>query len=224
MRTPFLNIAPEGLGVLCALAFAGWLFSFVGLGVMSFLFMVAFGFSVYFFREPNRDFSPEPGAVFAPSDGRVTGVSAAGEDEFPAPGATKVSVFMSVFDCHVNWFPVSGTVVSSERRPGRFHFGFSEKAGSENERVSTLIRPYGGGGDILMFQIAGFLARRIVSRADEGMSLEAGERFGIIKFGSGITLFFPPEYKVTVKRGDILTGRQTVVARLSSGTQRDAQQ
>ncbi|MCY4047059.1 MAG: phosphatidylserine decarboxylase [Candidatus Dadabacteria bacterium] len=214
MKTPFLRIAPEGLSLLCSIAAAGWLFSFLGLGVLSFLCMAAFGFSVYFFRDPDREFSPEPGAVFAPSDGRVIAVSTESEDTFLGREVTRVSVFLSIFDCHVNWFPVSGTVLSSERRAGRFHLGFSPKAGDENERVATVIHP-DGAPDILMFQVAGFVARRIISYAGKGMSLEAGERFGIIKFGSRIDLFFPPQYKVEVRRGDVLTGRRTVVARLS---------
>lgn len=216
MRTPILNIAPEGLAVLCVLAFAGWLFSFLSLGVLSFLFMAAFGFSVYFFRDPDREFSPEPGAVLAPSDGRVLSVTTEREDGFLGREVTRVSVFLSIFDCHVNWFPVSGTVLASERRAGRFLLGFSSEAGDKNERVATHIRP-DTGPDIVMFQVAGFVARRIVSYAAKGMSLTAGERFGIIKFGSRIDLFLPPQYKVEVKRGDILEGRQTVVARLSEG-------
>lgn len=218
MKTPFLKIAPEGLPLLCSLAVAGWLFSFISLGLLSFVCMVAFGFSVYFFRDPDREFSPEPGAVFAPSDGRVIAVSTEREDTFLKREVTRVSVFLSIFDCHVNWFPVSGTVVASERRAGRFLFGFSSEAGDKNERVATLIRP-DGAPDILMFQVAGFVARRIVSHAAEGMSLEAGERFGIIKFGSRMDLFLPPEYEVKVRRGDVLTGRRTVVARLAGEAQ-----
>ena len=200
--------------VVCSLAVAGWFLSFIGLGVLSFVLMVAFGFTVYFFRDPQRDFTPESGAVFSPSDGRVVEVSTEREDEFFGCEVTKVSVFLSLFDCHVNWFPVSGAVKASRHKAGRFRLGFSSEASKENERLATLIRPEGEAPEILLIQVAGFLARRIVSHAHEGMFLSAGERFGIIKFGSRIDLFLPLEYKVKVRRGDILTGRQTVVARL----------
>ncbi len=217
MNTPFLRIAPEGISILFVLALCGWIFSFLGLGVFSFLCLLAFGFSLYFFRDPERESDSPDDCLTAPSDGKVLEVVTETESSFLNREVTRVSVFLSLFDCHVNWFPVSGEVTARERVDGKFGFGFSSAASRENERLATVIKPSGGGPELVVVQVAGFVARRIISHASRGDVLKRGQRFGIIKFGSRIDLFLPPEYKVEVRKGDILTGAESVVARLARG-------
>ncbi len=214
MSTPFFRIAPEGMSIIFSLAVAGWLFSLIGLGGISFLILVAFGFCVFFFRDPVRTIPSDDGAIVSPSDGRVTEVKTEREDDFLHREVTRVSIFLSIFDCHVNWFPVSGEVAASRHIAGKFSLAFSEGASKHNERLATLIKPDGGLPEILIEQVAGFVARRIVSNTSVGARLKGGERFGIIKFGSRINLFIPSEYGVEVKEGDLVRGAETTIARL----------
>ncbi|WP_462137302.1 phosphatidylserine decarboxylase family protein [Candidatus Mycalebacterium sp.] len=218
MNTPFFRIAPEGLPIICTVAALGCLFAIFGFALLSFFFLIAFGFTLFFFRDPSRTDTSEDGSVISPSDGRVIEVSSEREDRFLHRDVTRVSVFLSIFDCHVNWFPVSGEVSASEYRAGRFSFGFDKNASKHNEQLATLVKPDGGAPEILMAQVAGFIARRIVSHAPQGARLKRGDRFGIIKFGSRIDLFIPPEYEVSVREGDRVVGAKTVIARLVTGT------
>lgn len=215
MSTPFFRIAPEGLAISVSVAVAGWLLSFAGFGFLSFLFLIAFGFVLFFFRDPRRQTGSDGKSLLAPSDGKVIEVAKETENDFLRCEVTRVSVFLSIFDCHVNWFPVSGEVKVSERRAGKFSLGFGKNASKQNERIATVIKPEGGGPEILLAQVAGFVARRIVSNAPAGAHLKRGERFGIIKFGSRIDLFLPCEYEVKVKEGDVVRGAETEVARLA---------
>ncbi|QMU56469.1 MAG: phosphatidylserine decarboxylase family protein [Candidatus Mycalebacterium zealandia] len=217
MNTPFFRIAPEGLPIICAVAVLGWVFAIFGFVFLSFLFLVAFGFTLFFFRDPSRTTPSENGLVISPSDGRVIEVSSEREDGFLHSDVTRVSVFLSIFDCHVNWFPVSGEVTASVYRKGRFSFGFDKNASKHNEQLATLVKPDGGAPEIVVAQVAGFIARRIISHAPQGARLKRGDRFGIIKFGSRIDLFLPPEYEVRVKKGDRVVGSETVIARFTAG-------
>lgn len=219
MNTPFFRIAPEGLPIICVVAALGWLFAIFGFGFLSFFFLVAFGFTLFFFRDPLRTAPSENGSVLSPSDGRVIEVAREREDSFLHREITRVSVFLSIFDCHVNWFPISGEVVASEHKAGGFSFGFDKNASKRNERLTTLVRPDGGAPEVLMAQVAGFVARRIVSHAPKGARLKRGDRFGIIKFGSRIDLFLPAEYEVKVRRGDRVVGAETTIARLAAGAE-----
>ncbi len=212
MNTPFFRIAPEGVAIIFVLAVAGWLLSLLGLGGLSFFLLILFGFTVFFFRDPLRTAPSDDGLVVSPSDGRVIEVVREREDVFLHREVTRVSIFLSLFDIHVNWFPVSGEVTASEHRPGKFTLAFGERASKENENLATLIKPDGGWPEILMVQVAGFVARRIVSNAPVGALLKRGERFGIIKFGSRLDLFIPEEYKVQVRKGDEVRGAETKIA------------
>jgi len=215
MNAPFFRIAPEGVATICVLAVAGWLLSLLGLGGLSFFLLLLFGFTLFFFRDPLRTAPTDNELVISPSDGRVIEVVKEHEDVFLRREVMRVSVFLSIFDPHVNWFPISGEVADCNYSPGKFTLAFGGKASKENERLATLIKPDGGKPEILMVQVAGFVARRIVSHAPKGARLKRGERFGIIKFGSRIDLFIPEEYEVRVRKGDEVRGAETTVAVLS---------
>lgn len=171
-------------------------------------------FCLYFFRNPPRRTPQEPGAVVAPADGKVIQVDHAYyEDRFPGALMQKVSIFMSLFDVHVNRFPASGTVRRIAYHPGRFLFANRERASRENEQ-NMLFLETPCGQNILMIQIAGLVARRIACWAEEGDQVVAGQRVGLIRFGSRVDLYLSPQCRLVVQPGEKVRAGETVVGYL----------
>jgi len=177
--------------------------------------LVGVGFCLYFFRDPERQPPPDDRLVVSPADGRVLEVHAEQEEHFLHGPATRVSIFMSPLDVHVNRSPVAGTIELVRHTAGRFRAAFADKASLDNERNAVLLTTRGG--RFLVVQIAGALARRIVCRRREGDRLARGERFGMIMFGSRVDLFLPPGVRPAVARGDRVRAGHTVVAELPAG-------
>ena len=169
-------------------------------------------FVAYFFRDPERRIPRDPRLVVAPADGRVTGVGPVEGEDFMGGTATRVTIFLNVFDVHVQRAPLSGRVARFARRPGRFVAAWREEAGHMNERASVGIDS--GAGPILVRQIAGLVARRIATYPREGDEVKRGDRIGLIRFGSRVDLFLPMEWPVEVRRGDRVRGGETPVARV----------
>jgi phosphatidylserine decarboxylase len=194
---PFI-LVPLGLGLLAA--GLGWRrLALLPLGVA--------GFMGYFFRDPERHPPALPGAVLSPADGRVTEGGREVIDPFVGP-ARQVSIFLSPLDVHVNRAAVSGRVVDVEYRPGAFRAAYRPEA-EQNERVSIAIE--GDAGRVVMRQVAGVLARRIVCRVGPGDRLEAGQRFGMIRFGSRMDVLMPARARVLVGVGDRVRAGETIV-------------
>ncbi|MCH7619458.1 MAG: phosphatidylserine decarboxylase family protein [Candidatus Marinimicrobia bacterium] len=173
-------------------------------------------FIVFFFRDPDRTTPKERGVIVSAADGKVVTVK---EVEFPDISAEKliqVSVFLSIFDVHVNRIPVSGKVREVKYFPGKFMLAWKEKASLDNEQ--TLISIDSEGKTIYLKQIAGLVARRISWQLDAGQSVEAGERFGLIRFGSRVDLLLPTDSRIEVKVGDKVKGGETVIGALSHET------
>jgi phosphatidylserine decarboxylase len=189
-----------------ALAFAPWLLPVPA---------AAAAFCLAFFRDPERTIPPAPDAVVSPADGLVTRVEEAEEESMPGGRCLRVSVFLSVFDVHVNRSPVAGEIVSVRHQPGNFFDARREDSASRNERQTWVIRS--GGGTVVVRQITGAIARRIVAWAGVGDRVGKGERIGMIRFGSRTDLFLPPEAEVLVKPGDRVRGGSSVVARWNPG-------
>lgn len=172
---------------------------------------------VCFFRDPDRSAPLIEDAVISPADGLVEKIAKAvppkeldmGEEEL-----TRVSIFLSVFDVHVNRIPVNGTVTKLHYHPGKFLSATLDKASELNERQSVLIETPKG-EKIAIVQIAGLIARRIVCNLDENQVVKAGERFGIIRFGSRMDVFLPKGIEPNVYLGQHMVGGETVIARLS---------
>lgn len=164
-----------------------------------------------FFRDPERRSPAEPGAVLAPADGRVMEVGTVEEPHYIRGPAAKIGIFMSLLDVHVNRSPLPGTVEWTRHIPGRNLPAFRAEASSQNEQ--NLIGMAHAGGKVLVKQIAGVLARRIVCSVQPGQALEAGQRLGMIKFGSRVELFLPLDATPTVRVGDQVRGGLSVVAR-----------
>jgi phosphatidylserine decarboxylase len=208
MSDRMLPIAAEGWGFILVplalaalLAWTGWLKAAILLGVIA-------AFMAFFFRDPERAAPAVPGAILAPADGRVTDVRAAVDDAFVGP-AQAVSIFLSPLDVHVNRSPLAGLVVGVEYRPGAKLAAYRPEASERNERTSISIQ--GEAARVVVRQIAGVLARRIVCRVRPGDKLALGERFGMIKFGSRTDLILPASVRLRVKAGDRVRGGETVV-------------
>ena len=167
-----------------------------------------------FFRSPYRRFPFDPeGFVMAPADGTIVAIEETVEKEIFREKRLQVSIFMSVFNVHANWFPVNGTVKYVAHQNGRFMAAYLPKSSTENER-STVVITTTQGIDILMRQIAGALARRIVTYPKAGEACNVNEHMGFIKFGSRVDLFLPVDSEVLVEMDQKVTGNQTVIARL----------
>ena len=170
----------------------------------------------YFFRDPERVTPDAPGLVISPADGMVSLIEPAvppRELGLPEVPLTRVSVFMSVFNCHVNRAPVAGKVEKIAYKPGKFLNASLDKASEDNERNSLVIRMEDD-RILTVTQIAGLVARRIVSFTQEGAVLDRGERFGLIRFGSRLDIYLPEGVEPTVKIGQTMIAGETVIADL----------
>lgn len=169
---------------------------------------------VNFFRSPRRKFvGNRENVVVASADGKVVALERTFEDEYLHREVIQLSVFMSIFNVHANWFPVDGEVVYSKHHSGRFMAAWLPKSSTENERSTVVIRTKDG-KEILMRQVAGAMARRIVTYAQPGVEASIEDHMGFIKFGSRIDLYLPLDTEIKVKIGDVTTGGVTEVARL----------
>jgi phosphatidylserine decarboxylase len=165
---------------------------------------------VAFFRDPHRNGQRGECLLLAPADGKVVSVLETDEPAFFGSRAIRVSIFMNVFDCHVNRYPADGIVRYRHYNPGKFGHAAAEKSSLDNEQSS--IGLLGSRGKVLIRQIAGLIARRIVTDHDVGTTVRQGERMGMIRFGSRVDLFLPPGTRVLVKPGDTTRVGVTVVA------------
>lgn len=170
-------------------------------------------FTLNFFRDPDRTTPPGDDLVIAPADGKIVLIRDVQSDEFLKGAGIQVSIFMSPLDVHVNRFPISGTVTFFRYFPGEFLVAFDEKSSLRNERTHIGIE--NGKMRVLFKQIAGFVARRIVAPLHEGDCAVAGERFGMIRFGSRVDVIMPKSVNVKVKVGDTTVAGETILATLS---------
>lgn len=195
--------------LLLGIAFGAWL---IWLGLIFTLFCL------YFFRDPERVPPPRAGLFVAPADGRVVSVIQAAPPPELGLGPTlrwKVSIFLSVLDVHVNRVPADGVVTRIAYRHGAFVSASLDKASESNERNALAIRLHNG-QEIAVVQIAGLIARRILCSVREGDPVTAGDRFGIIRFGSRTDLYLPEGVLPLVMEGQTMIGGETVIAELAS--------
>jgi phosphatidylserine decarboxylase len=220
MRDTFIKpMHPEGRRFVAIFAIVT-----VGLFLISgFLGWIGVGLTVwcyYFFRDPERVTPQRPGVVVSPADGVVSLIEPAVppvELGMPDVALTRVSVFMSVFNCHVNRVPVTGEIAAIAYRPGKFFNASLDKASVDNERSSLRIRMTDG-RDLAVVQIAGLVARRIVCFVKEGDSLATGERFGLIRFGSRLDVYLPDGVEPIVALGQTMIAGESVIAELTQPT------
>jgi phosphatidylserine decarboxylase len=166
-------------------------------------------FMVFFFRDPERHIPLSDGYI-SPADGRVISITPQYEREYLGKNTLRISIFMSPLNVHVNRSPCDGEVLSVKHTPGSFRAAYRESASLKNENTAMLLK--NGNENILVRQVAGFLARRTVCRVKPGDVLEKGERFGIIKFSSRLDIFLPVDVAVIVRPNDVVRAGETLLA------------
>jgi phosphatidylserine decarboxylase len=216
------RLRPEGRIFVAAFAAAALLL-FLLADFLGWIGVILTVWCVFFFRDPDRVTPVEAGLVISPADGVVQETVLA----IPPPelhmGETpmkRVGIFMNVFDCHVNRSPVDGTIVASAYRPGAFLNAELDKASEDNERRAIHIRT-DGGTDIAVVQIAGLVARRIICWTPDGHELKAGERYGMIRFGSRVDVYLPQSARVLAVAGQRAVSGETVLATLEGDSETD---
>jgi len=183
-----------------------WMQSILVIASIVFLLLV-----VWFFRNPDRSVIPNDSLVLSAADGKVVVIEEVTENEYFKDRRIQVSIFMSPLNVHVNRYPISGMVSYFKYHPGKYLVAWHPKSSELNER-STIVINDNHGKMILVRQIAGAVARRIVCNTYEGKQVIQGDELGFIKFGSRVDMFFPVGTKIKVKIGDVVTGNQTVIA------------
>jgi phosphatidylserine decarboxylase len=217
-----MKIHKEGRGIIVAsmiivLLIAGGAAAYFGAGWFSGIIAAAalwmFLFVCYFFRAPSRVPVTGDHTVLAAADGKIVIVEEVYEPEYLKTRCIQVSVFMSVFNVHANYFPVSGKIDYFRYHPGKYLVAWHPKSSEKNERTTVVVNH--DGVPVLFRQIAGLLARRIVCYAKEGAIVQQGSETGFIKFGSRVDIFLPLGAVIKVKEGDKVKATQTVIAQLA---------
>ena len=207
MRIP---IASQGypfiaFGMMGVILFL-WLDIPVGWGIFGLLTL----FVISFFRDPERKSPEQEKAILAPADGRVLLIEGKEMTPFSTGRAVKISIFMSVFNCHVNRIPVSGRIEKVFYRAGKFYSANQERASVQNEQMALLLQT-NEGQEISIVQVAGLIARRIVCWVGSGDTVKRGDRFGMIRFGSRVDLFLPSTVRILIHRGDKVKAGLTIL-------------
>ncbi len=179
--------------------------------ISGYLLLVFLLFVVYFFRDPERIIPEDESTIVSPADGKVVKIEEVFEDTYINEKVYKISIFLSVLDVHINRIPASGTVEKLEYKKGRFFNAMNHKASELNEASVIGIRTENG--RILFKQIAGLIARRIVTRLKIGQDVIRGDRFGMIKFGSRVDIFLPLSTELNIKLNDRVKGGETIIGR-----------
>jgi phosphatidylserine decarboxylase len=186
--------------------------------VLGLIGLVATLWCIFFFRDPERFVPLEDNAIISPADGVVTrveyGAEAPEELGYGKTKFNKISIFLNVFNVHVNRVPLSGLVTKVIYRPGKFLSANAEEASVENERNSVVVKN-SNGTEIIFVQVAGLVARRIVSDIKEGQDVVAGQRYGIIRFGSRADLYFPENVEIKSLLGQTMVGGETIIAKIN---------
>jgi phosphatidylserine decarboxylase len=213
MKNYGIPVASEGwifiipLAVVTALLFT---FGWKNTGIAALVLTL---FVLFFFRDPDRTVPAGNNLVVSPADGRVIVIKDIYEPAYLKQNVKQISIFLSVFNVHVNRSPVGGTVEVVKYNPGKFHVASVDKASLDNEQTAMLIT--NGKQKVLVKQIAGLIARRIVCYARPGDAITIGERYGLIRFGSRVDIFLPKETELKVKAGDRVKGARDIIGVLN---------
>jgi phosphatidylserine decarboxylase len=196
--------APLVLGVLALIL--GW--HVLVLQIAAFVLLALGTFILYFFRDPEREIPGDEFDVVSPADGRVLEVV---DEAFGGKPGRRITIFLAIWNVHVNRSPLAGRIKKIEYRPGRFHMAMKKAASSENEQNVLYLET--SKGQIVFKQIAGLIARRVVLWKTAGEQVQRGERIGIVRFGSRMDVWLPPEAVISVKPGDHVAGGSSILAR-----------
>jgi phosphatidylserine decarboxylase len=208
------RIDPAGLPFIIGALVLGIISGAAVTWLLAIPFLVLGAFFLFFFRDPEREVVDRSEVVLSPADGRVLVAGPAVAAAAPPGDWQQISIFLSPMDVHVNRIPVSGRVTKVSYTPGKFLPAYHHDAAATNERSEIWIDH--GGQSIVARQIVGILARRVVCRAEVGAIVQAGDRYGIMKFGSRMDVFLPPTARIQVKVSDMVRGGESVIAMLHS--------
>jgi phosphatidylserine decarboxylase len=209
-HTPF---AREGYPFIAGAAFVTVVFALLGWGILTIVCLLLTGFTAWFFRNPERVPPTGEKQVVAPADGKVIYIGKVDEPRCGELPVTKISIFMNVFNVHVNRVPVAGTVIDRFYNAGSFLNAALDKASLENEQCGLVVET-ADGQKVMFVQIAGLIARRIVTYPEVGDHIERGRRYGLIRFGSRVDVYLPPGSAVGVRLGELTKAGETVLGEL----------
>jgi phosphatidylserine decarboxylase len=222
IKREHLSIHREGYSVikniLVYLIILNGIFYFLNINeavyaLLNILSIGLFAIVLYFFRNPERIVRPDENAIYAPADGKIVVIEQTNDAEYFKEPRIQVSIFMSPLDVHVNRVPVSGKVKYFKYHEGNYTVAWHPKSSSLNERTSVVLQTHKG-EEVLLRQIAGAVARRIVCYAQEGNSFQQGQDLGFIRFGSRVDILLPVSSKIRVNLGERVKGNKTVIAQL----------
>lgn len=209
-----MTLAKEGIpfvGISAVLSLLlGWFFN----GIVALPAWLLTLYILYFFRDPKRKSEAGPEMILSPADGKILEVTEVQEERYLKRRVRKVSIFMSLLNVHINRVPFSGRVKGVTYHPGQFLIGFAPKASLENEQNAILLET-STGKELLMVQIAGFVARRIICYLKGGEEVGRGQKLGLIRFGSRVDLYCPLECQIAVRPGEVVRGGETILGRFS---------
>jgi len=214
MKTVRIPVALEGAPFILFAAFATLIAALLNQQATALIALAGTAFVLYFFRDPSRLVPDDEAALISPADGRIILIEQVVDDRYLQTSVQKVSIFMNVFDVHVNRAPFAGTVEKIVYAPGRFYSADSNRAALENETCAVILDA-GLGRRMAFVQMAGLIARRIICWAEKGDTLTKGARFGMIRFGSRVDLYLPLELKLEVKKGQRVKAGESVIGRFS---------
>jgi phosphatidylserine decarboxylase len=212
-KSRHVPFAHEGIPFVAAAAFVALISAITGPAVVAWFFVLVTLFIGCFFRDPERVAPTGNADVVAPADGRIVAIEEVREDRFRGKTSIKISIFLSVFDVHINRIPYSGLIDGIHYQKGKYVPANLARASTENEQNWLCIRT-DSGEDLVVTQVAGLIARRIVCWPNLGDRVVRGERFGMIRFGSRTDLFVPEESELLVSKGDRVYGGETIICRL----------
>jgi len=209
MKNYGIPIAAEGWPFIIPLSIVTGLLFALGWKNTAYLSLVLTLFVLFFFRDPERAIPSGAGVIVSPADGKVIVIKDIYEPTYLKQDVKQISIFLSVFNVHVNRAPIGGAIEIVKYNPGKFHVASVDKASLDNEQTAMVIAS--GKDKILVKQIAGLIARRIVCYARPGDTIKTGERYGLIRFGSRVDIFLPKTAELKVKLGDRVRGAQDVI-------------
>ncbi len=212
MKNYGIPVAAEGWPFILPLAAVTLLCFVIGWKYPGGVALVLTLFVLFFFRDPERVVPQGKRVVVSPADGKVIVIKDIFEPDYLKQDVKQISIFLSVFNVHVNRAPLGGKVELVKYNPGKFHVASVDKASLDNEQTAMLIAS--GANKVLVKQIAGLIARRIVCYAKPGDSVKTGERYGLIRFGSRVDIFLPKSANLRVKLGDRVKGARDIIAEL----------
>ncbi len=215
MHKVTVPVAKEGIPFIGMSTLATIVFALLYMKAAAMTCLILSGFVLYFFRDPERIIPTGVDLITSPADGKVIEVGKAQEPFFSMGTSTRISIFMNVFNCHVNRAPIEGRVLDIKYKEGRFLAANKRRAMAENERAAMLLEDEKA-RRVTVVQVAGLVARRIVCLAEPGDRLRRGQRYGMIRFGSRLDVYVPPDAAIFVEKGQRVMAGQSVLGRMES--------